>query len=75
MSLIRSLFFVALFLLSTLSFVVLFEHGTTNFSKNMQVELHYFEKLYHTQVEHKKDDSDKAAAGPRSGFLSAGRSR
>ncbi|GEM_PF-1599760 len=59
MTLIRSLFWFALFVFSTLCFVVLFEHGTTNFSKNMGVELHYFEKMYHTQIEHKKDDSDK----------------
>ncbi len=63
MSLLRSLFFVALFFFSTLSFVVLFEHGPGNFSKNLGVELQYFQKLYHSEVEHKKDQSDKIGTG------------
>ncbi len=57
------LFWVALFLLSTLSFVVLFEHGPGNFSKNMGEELNYFKKMYRTEIQHKKDDSDKIGTG------------
>jgi len=63
MGLIRSLFWVALFILSTLCFVVLFEHGTTNFSTNVGVEIHYFEKMIHSDVPHKKDESDKIGTG------------
>jgi len=63
MALIRSLFFVALFIFSTLCFVVLFEHGPMNFSKNLQVEVQYFQKFIHSEVPHKKDDSDKIGTG------------
>jgi|GEM_PF-2300624 len=35
MAFIRTLFWIAVFVISTLGFVVLFEHGTTNFTKNL----------------------------------------
>ena len=63
MALIRTLFFVALFLVSTLCFVTLFEHGTTNFQANFQKEFQSFEHMVHTPVEHKKDDSEKVGTG------------
>ena len=39
MALLRSLFWFALFIASTFCFVVLFEHGFTNFGGNAQKEL------------------------------------
>ena len=38
MALLRSLFWIALFLFFTLSFVVLFEHGTNDFVPGFQKE-------------------------------------
>jgi len=39
MALLRSIFWFALFAASTFCFVVLFEHGVTNFGGNAQKEL------------------------------------
>jgi hypothetical protein len=39
MSLIRSLFWFALFVASTFCFVVLFEHGFSNFGENARKEV------------------------------------
>jgi hypothetical protein len=39
MSLLRSLFWFALFVASTFCFVVLFEHGFSNFGENSKKEL------------------------------------
>jgi hypothetical protein len=38
MSLIRGLFWIALFVFFTFCFVVLFEHGTSNFSEGFKTE-------------------------------------
>ncbi len=38
MSLIRKLFWLALFFVATFGFVVLFEHGTDNYLQNAQSE-------------------------------------
>lgn len=59
MGLIRSLFWFAIFLLSTFAFTVLFEHGPTNFAQNAQKEFETLKKLYSTKVEKKGDQSDK----------------
>lgn len=39
MALLRKLFWVILFVISTLAFVVLFEHGTTDFQANLVKQL------------------------------------
>lgn len=59
MSLLRSLFWLALFLVATFAFTVLFEHGPTNFAANAQKELDTLQRLYGAKLERKKDDSDK----------------
>lgn len=61
MALIRKLFWFVLFLVSTFCFVVLFEHGTTDFVKNAKIEFEGAKKLCNLQLGHKKDESDKAA--------------
>ncbi len=45
MALLRSLFWFVLFLTSTFCFVVLFEHGFTNFGGNAQKELDAVKKM------------------------------
>ena len=45
MALLRSLFWFALFAASTFCFVVLFEHGVSNFGGNAQKELESVKKM------------------------------
>jgi hypothetical protein len=59
MALIRTLFWVALFVLATFAFTVLFEHGPRNFGENAKKEFELLQKLYTTKLERKKDQSDK----------------
>ena len=59
MALIRKLFWVALFIISTMGFIVLFDHGTVDYVKNFKAEFNDFVKLVQSQVPHKKDESDK----------------
>jgi hypothetical protein len=59
MGLIRSLFWLALFLAATFAFTVLFEHGPGNFATNAKQEFDNLEKLYNGKVDRKKDESDK----------------
>lgn len=59
MGLLRTLFWVAIFLLSTFAFTVLFEHGPTNFAKNAEKEFELLKKMYNTKIEKKGDQSDK----------------
>ena len=59
MGLLRSLFWIALFLAATFAFTVLFEHGTTNFAANAEKEFQTLQKLYSAKVERKKDESEK----------------
>lgn len=61
MALIRKLFWFALFVVSTFCFVVLFEHGPTDFAKNAKIEFEAAKKLYNLKLGNKKDESDKAA--------------
>jgi hypothetical protein len=60
MFLIRKLFWLALFLVATFGFVVLFEHGTDNYLQNAQAE---FEILrdWAQPLERPKDNSDAVA--------------
>ncbi|HEX8371385.1 MAG TPA: hypothetical protein VF585_01275 [Chthoniobacterales bacterium] len=59
MGLLRKLFWVALFVVFTFSFVILFEHGTENFfrdfSKNAQLEYARLE-AYTAPATLKQDD-------------------
>lgn len=50
MRLIRMLFWVALFLVSTFAFTVLFSHGTTNYMSNAQKEWDSLVGFYHSKV-------------------------
>ena len=59
MGLIRTLFWFAIFLASTFTFTVLFEHGPTNFAANAQKELDTLSKDYGGKVDRKNEDSDK----------------
>jgi len=60
MALIRKLFWAALFVASTITFVVLFDHGTTDFQKNFKGEVSDFVKLVTMSLHPpKKDDADK----------------
>lgn len=59
MALIRKLFWVALFLVSTFGFVVLFDYGTTDYVKNAQLEYGNLKKFMGWQPKPKPDDSDK----------------
>ena len=58
MGLIRSLFWLAIFLGATFAFTVLFEHGPSNFSENAKKEYETISKLYGNKIEKKKDASD-----------------
>ncbi len=58
MAILRKLFWLALFLTATFSFVVLFEHGFSDFPKNAQAEFENFKRFTGTTVERKKDSSD-----------------
>ncbi len=59
MALLRKLFWLALFLAATFSFVVLFEHGHTDFVKNAKTEFANFKNFTGYSVERKKDTSDQ----------------
>lgn len=59
MSLIRTLFWTAIFLGATFAFTVLFEHGPTNFSENAKKEAEALQALVGKKVEKRPDDSDK----------------
>lgn len=59
MSLIRSLFWFALFLAATFAFTVLFEHGPQNFAQNAQKEFDTLQKLYGSKTDKQKEDAAK----------------
>jgi hypothetical protein len=59
MSLIRNLFWAAIFLGATFAFTVLFEHGPSNFSENAKKEAEAIQALVGKKVEKRKDTSDK----------------
>ena len=50
MFIIRTIFFWLVFLCSTVSFVVLIEHGPSNFEKNFKAEMGDFENFLADQV-------------------------
>jgi len=45
MSIVRAIFWIALFLASTFCFLVIFDHGFTNFADNSKKELQYLQKV------------------------------
>jgi len=51
MAFIRTLFWVAIFLISTLGFVVLFEHGTDDFTTNLTKQVEAFTQFVKEQTE------------------------
>jgi hypothetical protein len=59
MALIRKLFWVSLFILSTMGFVVLFDHGTVDYVKNFKADFNQLVTLVKSQIPHKKDEGDK----------------
>jgi hypothetical protein len=58
MSLLRSLFWFALFLVATFAFTVLFEHGTDNYFENAKKEKEYLLKMVSSAPEKKGDPTD-----------------
>jgi len=58
MGLIRSLFWLAIFVASTFTFTVIFEHGFDNFKENSRKELDLL-KGFMGGPERKSDQSDK----------------
>lgn len=50
MALLRSLFWIAVFLTSTLAFVVLFEHGTTDYAKHFTKRVEVIRKAAEEQI-------------------------
>ena len=58
MGLIRSLFWLSVFIASTFAFTVIFEHGPANFSENAKKEYEAISKMYGNKVEKKKDSSE-----------------
>lgn len=59
MGLIRTLFWFAVFVISTFAFTVLFEHGPNNFMANAQREFDSIKKFYDQKIERKGDQSDE----------------
>jgi hypothetical protein len=57
--LIRKIFWFTLFLIATFAFVVLFEHGTSNYVQSAQAEFQKLKKMAGSQIDRPKDDSDK----------------
>lgn len=58
MSLIRTLFWLSLFVASTFGFTVLFEHGTDNFVENAKKEKDYLIQMAGMAPAKKADGTD-----------------
>jgi hypothetical protein len=59
MSIIRAIFWIALFLASTFCFLVIFDHGFTNFGDNSKKELAYLQKVLGMADAKKKEVTPK----------------
>jgi len=59
MAFIRNIFWLAVFLLSTLSFVVLFEKGPTNFVPNVKTQVEDFRKAVVEELNPPKPEKPK----------------
>ncbi len=60
MSLIRAIFWIALFLASTFCFIVIFEHGFSNFGENSKKEIKSLKTIL-GMAENKHKEKEKAA--------------
>ena len=67
MALLRSLFWFALFLASTFFFVVVFEHGFTNFGANAKTEIDSLKVM--VGMQDKAEKKDKPAGPPPPGTI------
>jgi hypothetical protein len=59
MDLIRKLFWVALTLVFTFGFIVLFENGTTNYVDNAKIEFAQMKLMFAEKPKKKADVSDQ----------------
>ncbi len=59
MSLLRGIFWFALFVFFAFCFVVLFEHGTTDFSKGFKTEFEKAKSFVMQKAQPAKTDKDK----------------
>jgi len=57
--LLRKLFWIGLFCISTFAFLVLFEHGPDDYLKNAQKDFKSLKVAVMTKPEPKKDDKHK----------------
>lgn len=57
MALIRKLFWLSLFVLTSFAFTVLFEHGTSNYMENARKEFDYISQMVGAKPERKEDSS------------------
>ena len=64
MSLIRTLFWFAIFVAATFLFTVIFEHGFTNFPENAQKEFDLLQGYVSGGVKRPEDHSDKLPNTP-----------
>ena len=58
MGLLRTIFWLAIFVASTFVFTVIFEHGPMNFSVNAKREYESLSKMFGAGAMHKSDTSD-----------------
>ncbi len=61
MGLLRSLFWLLVFLGATFAFTVLFEHGPSHFAENAQREWQDLQKLYNARIDGRQNPSKKIA--------------
>jgi hypothetical protein len=59
MNLIRSLFWIALFIASTFSFIVVFEYGFNNFGENCRKEAASLKHIFNLTDQRVKDGVEK----------------
>ncbi len=59
MGLIRTLFWVVIFVAATFAFTVVFEHGPANFPDNAKKEIEILKKMIGAKPDKKKDTSDQ----------------
>ena len=56
MILVRKIFWVAVFIVATLAFIVLFEHGTDRFGANLRKQLDEIRTFVVDQIHAKKEN-------------------
>lgn len=59
MSLIRTIFWIALFIASTFCFIVIFEHGFSNFGANAKKEVESLKIIFNVADKRKKEPVEK----------------